>query len=292
MYICIHKACEDARDRTFRNIALTPSSTFGLPAFRSQTFFLLNITQQAMNKYYRKVIDALKTNRDIKALGFSRKELKGVAANIANKLQLKDDATDDEVSEGISDAIDDVLPLLQLTQSAVDRQVSEYKSTHSAPDDDDVLDDEPDDDNVPARRSPSPKGKKGKKDSDDDQDSATLNAIKELTKAVATLQGDVTALKSGNTTNSRTAKVRELLKDTGKFGERELKSFSRMKFENEDEFEDYLEDLKENIEEENKERLEKGLDALGRIPAPDTKPQPKEEDKLMSDDEVKKLAKM
>lgn len=90
--------------------------------------FLLNITQQAMNKYYRKVLEALKTNRDIKALGFSRKELKGVAANVANKLQLKDDATDEEVSEGISDAIDDVLPLLQLTQSAADRQVSEYKT--------------------------------------------------------------------------------------------------------------------------------------------------------------------
>lgn len=245
-----------------------------------------------MNKYYRKVLEALKTNRDIKALGFSRKELKGVAANVANKLQLKDDATDEEVSEGISDAIDDVLPLLQLTQSAADRQVSEYKNAHPAPNDDDVPDDEPDDDDVPARRSPSQKGKKGKKDSDDDQDSATLNAIKELTRAVATLQGDVTALKSGNTTNSRTEKVRELLKDTGKFGERLLKSFSRMKFENEEEFEDYLDELKEDIEEENKERLEKGLEKLGRIPTPDTRPQPNAEDKLMSDDEVKKLAKM
>lgn len=247
-----------------------------------------------MNKYYRKVLEALKTNRDIKALGFSRKELKGVAANVANKLQLKDDATDEEVSEGISDAIDDVLPLLQLTQSAADRQVSEYKNAHPAPDDDDPdLDDDPDPDpdDDPARRSPSRKGKKGKKDSDDD-DSATLTAIKELTKAVATLQGDVTALKSGNTTSSRTAKVRELLKDTGKFGERRLKSFSHMKFENEEEFEDYLDELKEDIEEENKERLEKGLEKLGRIPAPDTKPQPNKEDKLMSDDEVKELAKM
>ena len=99
-------------------------------------------------------------------------------------------------------------------------------------------------------------------------------------------------MKSGNTTSSRTAKVRELLKDTGKFGERLLKSFSHMKFENEEEFEDYLDELKEDIEEENKERLEKGLEKLGRIPAPDTKPQPKEEDKLMSDDEVKELAKM
>lgn len=241
-----------------------------------------------MNKYYRKVLEALKTNRDIKALGFSRKELKGVAANVANKLQLKDDATDEEVSEGVSDAIDDVLPLLQLTQSAADRQVSEYKNAHPAPDDDDDPDDDPDTDDDPARRSPS---RKGKKDSDDD-DSATLTAIKELTKAVATLQGDVTALKSGNTTSSRTAKVRELLKDTGKFGERRLKSFSHMKFENEEEFEDYLDELKEDIEEENKERLEKGLEKLGRIPAPDTKPQPKEEDKLMSDDEVKELAKM
>lgn len=255
--------------------------------------FLLNITQLAMNKYYRKVLDALKTNRDIKALGFSRKELKGVAANVANKLQLKDDATDEEVSEGISDAIDDVLPLLQLTQSAADRQVSEYKNAHPAPDDDDVpSDDEQDDDDDPARRSPSQKGKNGKKDSDDDQDSAILNAIKGLTTAVATLQGDVTALKSGNTTSRRTAKVRELLKDTGKFGERRLKSFSRMKFENEEEFEDYLDELKEDIEEENKERLEKGLEKLGRIPAPDTTPQRKEEDKLMSDDEVKKLAQM
>lgn len=246
-----------------------------------------------MNKYYRKVLDALKTNRDIKALGFSRKELKGVAANVANKLQLKDDATDEEVSEGISDAIDDVLPLLQLTQSAADRQVSEYKNAHPAPDDDDVPpDDEQDDDDDPARRSPSQKGKKGKKDSDDDQDSAILNAIKGLTTAVATLQGDVTALKSGNTTSRRTAKVRELLKDTGKFGERRLKSFSRMKFENEEEFEDYLDELKEDIEEENKERREKGLEKLGRIPAPDPTSQQKEEDKLMSDDEVKKLAQM
>ena len=116
-----------------------------------------------MNKYYKKVLEALKTNRDIKALGFSRKELKGVAANVANKLQLKDDATDEEVSEGISDAIDDVLPLLQLAQSAADRQVSDYKNAHPAPDDDDEPDDEPDDDGVPARRSPSRKGKKGKK---------------------------------------------------------------------------------------------------------------------------------
>ena len=246
-----------------------------------------------MNKYYRKVLEALKTNRDIKALGFSRKELKGVAANVANKLQLKDDATDEEVSEGISDAIDDVLPLLQLTQSAADRQVSEYKNAHPAPNDDDVPDDEPDDADVPARRSPSQKGKKSKKDGDDTSESAMLlAAIDKLSKSFSELKMDVNALKTGNTANNRKSRVKELLKDTGKFGERQLKSFSRMKFENEEEFEDYLDELKEDIEEENKERLEKGLEKLGRIPAPDKTPKPNEEDKLMSDDEVKKLAKM
>lgn len=246
-----------------------------------------------MNRYFRKVLEALKTNRDIKALGFSRKELKGVAANVANKLQLKDDATDEEVSEGISDAIDDVLPLLQLTQSAADRQVSDYKNAHPAPDDDDVPDDEPDDDDVPARRSPSQKGKKGKKDGDDTSESAMLlAAIDKLSKSFSELKMDVNALKTGNTANNRKSRVKELLKDTGKFGERQLKSFSRMKFDTEEEFEDYLDELKEDIEEENKERLEKGLEKLGRIPAPDKTPKPNEEDKLMSDDEVKELAKM
>lgn len=245
-----------------------------------------------MNRYFRKVLDALKTNRDIKALGFSRKELKGVAANVANKLKLNEDASDEEVSEAISDAIDDVLPLLQLTQSAADRQVSEYRNAHPVPDDDESVDDQ-DDDDEPVRRSPSQKGKKSKKDGDDTSESAILlAAIDKLSKSFSELKIDVNALKTGNTANNRKSRVKELLKDTGKFGECQLKSFSRMKFDTEEEFEDYLDELKEDIEEENKERLEKGLEKLGRIPAPDTKPHPNEEDKLMSDDEVKKLAQM
>lgn len=259
--------------------------------FVRRPFFVKQI-KKAMNRYFRKVLDALKTNRDIRALGFSRKELKGVAANVANKLKLKEDASDEEVSEAISDAIDDVLPLLQLTQSAADRQVSEYKNAHPVPDDDDSVDDQ-DDDDEPVRRSPSQKGKKSKKDGDDTSESAMLlAAIDKLSKSFSELKNDVNALKTGNTANNRKSRVKELLKDTGKFGERQLKSFSRMKFDTEEEFEDYLDELKEDIEEENKERLEKGLEKLGRIPAPDTKPKPKEEDKLMSDDEVKRLAKM
>lgn len=238
-----------------------------------------------MNKHFRTVLDALKTNKDVKALGFSRKELKGIAANVADKLKLEDDATDDDVSDAISNAIDDVLPLLKLTQSAVDRQVQDYK--RSSEDDDD---DDDDGDDEPSRKSPSKNNRKSKKDGDEDE-SATLAAIKKLTEVVSTLQGDVTALKSGNTTNSRRAKVEKLLANTGKFGERQLKAFSRISFKDDDDFEDYLEELKEEIEEENQDRANHGLDKLGNIPAPDKKNNKKEEE-LMSDDDVKKLAQM
>lgn len=239
-----------------------------------------------MNKYLRKVLETLKTNKDIKALGFSRRELKGIAANVADKLQLEDEATDEEVSEAISSAIDDVLPLLKLTQSAVDRQVQDYK--RSTADDDD---DDDDDDIEPSRRSPSRKNPKSKKDSDD-ADSATLAALKQLTQVVTALQGEVNTLKTGNTANSRRAKVEKLLTDTGKFGERQLKAFSRMSFKDEEEFEDYLEDLKEDIEAENQDRADRGLEKLGNIPSPDKNGKDKKEDELMSDDEVKKLAQM
>ena len=239
-----------------------------------------------MNKHYRKVLDALKTNKDVKALGFSRKELKGIAANVADKLTLEDDATDEDVSEAIGSAIDDVLPLLKLTQSAVDRQVQEYKRSN----DDGELDDDEDSDEEPAPKSPSKKNRKSKKDSDD-ENSATLAAITKLTEAVSALQGDVTALKSGNTTNSRRAKVEKLFANTGKFGERKLKSFSRLSFKDDEDFEDYLDELKEEIEEVNQERANEGLEKLGNIPAPDKKPNKKEEE-LMSDDDVKKLAQM
>lgn len=238
-----------------------------------------------MNKHYRKVLDALKTNKDVKALGFSRKELKGIAANVADKLKLEDDATDEDVSEAIGSAIDDVLPLLKLTQSAVDRQVQDYKRSNGDDDDDDD-----DDDDEPSRRSPSKSNRKGKKDGDD-EDSATLAAIKKLTDVVTILQGDVTELKSGNTTSSRRAKVEKLLANTGKFGERQLKAFSRISFKDDEDFEDYLEELKEDIEAENQGRANNGLEKLGNIPAPDKKNN-KEEEELMSDDDVKKLAQM
>lgn len=263
---------------------------YGLSAFRSQAVTLLKTRQKAMNKYYKKVLEVLKTNKDIKALGFSRKEIRGVAAYVADKLNLKDEATDEEVGEAIDDAIDAVMPLLKLSQSVVDRQVQSYKDAHPEKDADDP-DDDDDKDDEPAHNSPSKKGKKNTKDDNDDVNSALLASIKALTESVSGMKDEIALLKSGKVADSRRAKVEKLLKDTGKFGERMLKAYSRMTFKDDDEFDDYLDELKEDIEAVNQERADKGLEKLGVPPATSIKKKPGDKE-LMSDDEVKELAKM
>lgn len=263
---------------------------YGLSAFRSQAVTFFKTKQKAMNKYYKKVLEVLKTNKDIKALGFSRKDVRGVAANVADKLNLKDEATDEEVSEAIDDAIDAVMPLLKLSQSVADRQVQNYKDAHPEKDAD-TSDDDDDNDDEPAHTSPSKKGKKNTKDDNDDVNSALLASIKALTESVSGMKDEIALLKSGKVADSRRAKVEKLLKDTGKFGERMLKAYSRMTFKDDDEFDDYLEELKEDIEAVNQERADKGLEKLGVPPATNIKKKPGEKE-LMSDDEVKELAKM
>ena len=237
-----------------------------------------------MNKHYRKVLDALKTNKDIKALGFSRKELKGIAANVADKLKLEEDASEEEVSDAINDAIDDVLPLLKFTQSAADRQVQEYKTSLSQSQPQDGEGEDDDDDDEPSRKSPSkPKGKTGM--SDDDSAIAKLTAM--FAERFDKLDKRMDTFESDRTSNNRRKRVEDLLKDTGKFGERRLRAFSRMNFKSDEDFEDYLDELQGDIEEENQDRANKGLETLGAPPATSHK---KNEEEEMSDDEIKALA--
>lgn len=247
-----------------------------------------------MNKYFRKVLESLKTNKDIKALGFSRKELKGIAANVADKLTLEENASDEDVNESINDAIDDVLPLLKLTQSAADRQVQEFRRANPAQrrdddpdDDDDELDN--DDDEPGNRKSPSRKGKKSKQVSGDENDSAFAELKEMFTSRFDKLDERMNAIESGKTADSRRSKVEKMLRDTGKFGERQLKAFSRMTFKDDEEFEDYLEELEAELEDVNQDRANEGLEKLGTPPATPRK-KSNDEDETMTDDEIKALA--
>ena len=109
------------------------------------------------------------------------------------------------------------------------------------------------------------------------------------------MQSEITALKSGKTADSRRAKIESLLKNTGKFGERTLKAFNRMSFKNDEEFEDYVEEIEADLEAENQERANRGLEKLGAPAvsggALETRSK-KNDDEMMSDDEVKELAKL
>ena len=245
-----------------------------------------------MKKHFRKVLEVLKMRKEIKALGFSRKELKGVAAKIADKLELKEDATEEEVTDAIDDAIEAALPFLEVTQTVADRRLQAYKDSHPEDgdeddDDDDDPDSEPDDGK--GRKSPSKQGKKGKKSAEGDSELKQL--LNSFTETINGLKGEIAELKSSKTTDSRRSRLEKLLKDTGKFGERTLKSFARMSFKSNDEFEDYLDEVEADLEAENKERSNKGLETLGKpVGAVPGKKGETDKEEVLSDDEVKALA--
>ena len=245
-----------------------------------------------MNKYFKKVLEVLKTRKEIKALGFSRKELKGIAAKVADKLDLEDDATDEDVTKAIDEEIDAATSMLQFAQTMADRRLQEYINTHPADSDDDDDDDDEDDDEpdtTTTRKSPSKKDKKGKGNKNQ---SGIEKLLGEMTETIKGLKSEITELKQGNTANSRKAKVEALVKNTGKFGERTLKSFARMSFKDDEEFEDYLDEIQNDLDAENKERQEKGLEKLGTPPAVRSKGADtvQDDEEEMSDEEVKALA--
>ena len=249
-----------------------------------------------MKKHFKKVLEALKTSKDIKALGFSRRELKGVAAKIADKLdsEIKEDASDEEVQEMVDEAIDAALPFLQFSQTVLDSRVQAYKNAHPLREDDDDEDD--DEDEPGSRKNRKSRVSKNKdEDKEGDDDSPFAKALKQVMDKLDGMQSEITELKSGKTTEGRKNKLEKLLKGTGKFGERTLKAFNRMSFENDDEFEDFYDEVEADLEAENQERANRGLERLG---APDATAgaannrSKKDDNEMMSDDEVKELAKL
>lgn len=236
-----------------------------------------------MNRYFKQVLSMLKTRKEFKALGFSRKEQKGIAAKIADKLNLKEDASDDEISDSIDDAIDSIMPVLEIMNASADRRLNSYKEAHP-----ESTDEDPDESETPASGKDGKERKSEKGDGKGNDDNPLLAAINGLTETVKSMQAEISALKTTRTADTRRSQVEEIVKNTGKFGERTLKAFSRMSFKDDDEFEDYIDELKGDLAEVNKERSQEGLDALGRIPNNNGETH-KQEPKVMTADEIKEL---
>lgn len=222
----------------------------------------------------------LRLKPKVKAFGFNKKELMSVAAKIADNLTSTDDASDEDVNAEIDTAIDAVLPYLQVSQSFANRVIEENRKKN---DDEDETDDDDDDSNTQNRQPGSKKNPQNKGKNDD-----TPEWAKGLVQTVQSLNDEIAALKGEKVTTTRRGKLESLLKDAGTFGTRTLKSFNKMKFENDEEFEEFYSEVEEDLKSYNQERADAGLSGLCNPPGAGSKKQEKNE--VISDAELDALA--
>ena len=254
-----------------------------------------------MSKHFEKVLKALKTSDEVKALGFDKDEIKRLASNIDKKLNLEDDASDEDVESAIDEAVENAIPYLKMAQSSASRIVKkklakskkDEDDDEDDDDDDDPVDDDDDEDDDDEPKGKSKKSKKSKKNrqtkSDDDDDVKSL--LKTLLKKVEKQDETIANLRKGNTEDKRRSKLEKLLKDTGSFGKRYLRQFDKMNFEDDEEFDEFLEEVKDDLEETNQERANAGLDKLGIKVAPTSRKDDEDEQtEVVTDDELDALA--
>ena len=213
----------------------------------------------------------------VKAFGFNQKELKGIAAKIANNLNSAEDASEEEVNAEIESQIEVAIPFLQFAQSQSSRVIEEWRKNHQ-----EVKDNEEDDDDEPLlNQNPKASKKSTPKNEENEQ-------MKQLMEMVSKLTGEISSLKQEKTTDSRKARLEKLLKDTGTFGTRTLKSFQKMKFDSEEEFEEFFEEVEEDLKTYNQERADNGLANLGAPAFGGGKKEKKDEP--FSDEEIAAMA--
>lgn len=229
----------------------------------------------------------LRLKPKVKAFGFNSRELKGIAAKIADNLTSAEEASDEDVNAEIDKEIEAALRYLPFGQSQANRLLDEWKKNHPETDDDDNDDDDDDDgasDNQRRQAGSNTKNPKNKGKNDDAPEWA-----KGLVQTVQTLNDEIAALKGEKVTTTRREKLETLLKDAGTFGTRTLKSFNKMKFENDKEFEEFYSEVEEDLKSYNQERADAGLSSLGNPPGAGSKKQEKNE--VLTDEEVIAIAK-
>lgn len=229
-----------------------------------------------MKKRTKQVLVILKPKS--KALGFSREELEGIAADVANNLELDEEASDEDVNAEIEKQVNAVLPYLKIAQKTAQRTIQSFKDSKDL-DDDEV--DDPNDDPA-GNKKPI---RKPKKEKEEEQVPAWAQALITQNKA---LQTEILGLKSERERDGRRSKLKALLKDKGTFGKTVLKNFDKMKFENESEFDDFYDGVVEDLAAIDQERANEGLGKLG---APAAQRKPKEEEvEVIKENEIDELA--
>ena len=224
-----------------------------------------------MKKKTKQVLSILKPK--CKALGFNSSELEGIAADIADNLELDEEASEEDINEKISAEVDSVVPYLKIAQKASNRVIQNSKNNNN-----------PDDIN----ENNAGKGNNDPSEKEEEKVPAWAQAIITQQKAIQT---ELTGLKSERETDSRRSRLKALLKDTGTFGKSTLKSFDKMKFENETDFEEFYDGVIEDLATLNQERANAGLVKLGATAATSANKKEKEDKpEVMSDNEIDELA--
>jgi len=224
-----------------------------------------------MKKKTKQVLSILKPK--CKALGFNSSELEGIAADIADNLELDEEASEEDINEKISAEVDSVVPYLKIAQKASNRVIQNYKNNKSNDDDND--EDE------------AGEGKSNKPSEEADKIPAWAQALIAQNKAIQT---ELVGLKSERVSDGRRAKLQALLKDTGVFGKNVLKNFDRMSFENESEFDDFYDGVTEDLSAINQERANAGLAKLGASSAQTVHKDKEDKPEVLSDKDIEELA--
>lgn len=217
----------------------------------------------------------------VKAFGFNKKELKGLAAKIAENLTSTEDASDEDVNAEIETEIEAVLPVLELGRSYANRVINESKMNDD--EDETENDDDEQDEDESSKKPKSKKSPKNKEKKSDEEPEWFKDFRDSMEKKLSELSGERVA-------DKRKAKLEKLLKDTGKFGERTLKSYARMKFDTEDDFDEFFAEVEEDLKSENQERANKGLEKLGAPATGGGSKKKDEKPEVLSEDEIKAIA--
>lgn len=213
------------------------------------------------------VLEMLKPK--VKALGFNKKELQGIASTIADNLSSEEDASEDDLKAEIATQINAVIPFLQVGQSQANRIIDAWRRT--------------------AEEKEEPTLEVEKEETKKTEPDAMTKAMKDLLDVVSGLKDEVKTLKGEKIHDKRTQQLEALIKDTGSFGKMTMKQFSRMKFDTDEEFNEFLEEVESDLKTFNQERADAGLSKLGAPALPDKESEKEEEP--YSDKELEEMAK-
>lgn len=224
-----------------------------------------------MKKKTKQVLSILKPK--CKALGFNLEELEGIAADIADNLELDEEASEEEINEKISSEVEAVIPYLKIAQKASNRVIQNSKNNKNP---------ESGDNDTNA----------GQDDVDQEKEEKVPVWAQAIITQQKAIQTELTGLKSERETDGRRSKLKALLKDTGTFGKSTLKNFDKIKFENEADFEEFYDGVVEDLATLNQERANAGLAKLGATAATSGNKKEKEGDKpeVISEKEIEELA--